>query len=117
MNSEIFYYIITVAVAIASVLLVIVLVHVLYILRDVRHVSEKLRFESGHLMEDIADIRSFMKGESIRLLGSGIGIISAFLASRLAEKKEMPKAAPRKTPRKKPVAGSDKTAASSDTGM
>ena len=66
LQTNIFFLITAIAVVVVSAMLVVVLVYVIRILRDARHIAQVLRRETDQMEEDINGIRASIYEESLR---------------------------------------------------
>jgi biopolymer transport protein ExbB/TolQ len=78
-QSNIFFFVTTISVAILSILLVIILIQVIRILRTVREVSETVREEGKNIVSDISFLRSSLKekGKQFSTLATIAGVMNA----------------------------------------
>ena len=89
-QSDIFFFVSSISVALVSVALIIAVVYAIRVLRDVSHISRKAKEESDELAKDIKELRKAVKEEgsrgraTFRLI---TGLISSFF-SRGAKKKK-----------------------------
>ncbi len=76
-KSDFFFVTTTIVVVVVAILVVIALVYVIRFLRDVNHVSQKVREESDELIKDVGHLRTVVKKE-VTGLGSAGTFISRF---------------------------------------
>jgi hypothetical protein len=62
-KADIFFFITTLAVVVASIVLTIAFVFVIQILRDVRYIIKRVRKETDEILADVSDVRIFVKKE------------------------------------------------------
>jgi len=90
LRADIFFFITSIAVAIISVVLAVALFQFILILRDVRHVSRRLREEADRIFADVEGVRKFVRKEGKRavdlkeVMGSVIG---TFLSKRKSRRR------------------------------
>jgi hypothetical protein len=95
LQADIFFFITTVAVIVASIVLTIALIYVIQILRDVRYVTKRTRKEADGILDDIHSARRFVEKEVKRAFDIRevvTGIVGMFLKkkrSRKTTKKEI----------------------------
>ena len=60
MKQDIFFFVTTIAVVILTILLAILIIYIIKISRDVKHISEKARTEADLISRDLSDLRHNM---------------------------------------------------------
>lgn len=65
-HADIFFFISTIALVLISIGIVIVLVYVIKILRNVGEVTDKIKVESGEIVEDLKKLRASLRDEGIK---------------------------------------------------
>ena len=83
MQSDVFFFITTIAVVVVSVLFATVLIYVILILKDIRSVSEVVSKESRNFADDVEFVRKEIK--------SGVGKLFRMLRSLVKSKTREPK--------------------------
>jgi hypothetical protein len=66
-HANIFFFISSIALVLVSVGIIIALVYVIRILRNVSAVSEKVKEESGEIIDDLKSLRGTIKQEGFKL--------------------------------------------------
>jgi hypothetical protein len=69
LQANIFFFIASVATVVFCLFVCLILYHVYKIARSVRHIVERIEAGSELIAEDVAFVRSFMKGGLARVLG------------------------------------------------
>jgi signal transduction histidine kinase len=85
LKADIFFFITTVAIVVLAIAAFIALVFLIQILRDVRHVSKRVREQSDRILSDVEDLRNFIKEEgkkAINFKELASAIIAKFLSKR-----------------------------------
>lgn len=67
MKSDIFFFITSIAVVIATILLGIAAAYLIRILRNVEDISQKAKDEAGLIKEDISELRQNIKTEGAKI--------------------------------------------------
>lgn len=62
-KADIFFFITSIAVVVASVVLTVAFIYLIQILRDVRYITKRVRRESDEIIEDVHEARNFIKKE------------------------------------------------------
>jgi hypothetical protein len=57
MKQDIFFFVTTIAVAVLTILLAILIIYIIKISSDVKHISEKARNEADLISQDLSDLR------------------------------------------------------------
>ncbi len=84
-QSDIFFFITTAALVVITITVVIALFFLIQILRDVRHVSRRVREQSDRILSDVEDLRNFIKEEgkkAINIKELVGGVIETFFSKR-----------------------------------
>lgn len=66
-HADIFFFITAISVIMLTVGLIVVTVYVIRILKNVDHISEKVKEESDHVIEDIGMLRREVKQEGFKM--------------------------------------------------
>jgi hypothetical protein len=66
-HADIFFFITSLAVIVLGVVLLVALVYVTAILRDVKHITAKVRAETDLITADIVDLRESLRKEGFAL--------------------------------------------------
>jgi len=88
-NADIFFFITTIVVIVASIVLTIAFVYVIQILRDVRYIIKRVRKEADEILGDVHDARKFVKKEVRQMLDIKEligGIMDMFLKKKRSRK-------------------------------
>ncbi len=67
-QTDIFFFITTIAIVIVTITILIALFFFIQILRDVRYTSKRIREEADKIVSDVDDLREFVKREGKRAL-------------------------------------------------
>jgi uncharacterized protein YoxC len=65
-HADIFFFISTIALVLISIGIVVVLVYVIKILRNVGEVTDKIKVESGEIVEDLKKLRANLRDEGMK---------------------------------------------------
>jgi competence protein ComGC len=87
-QSNIFFFVTTIAVVILSVLLAVVLVLLIRILKNIKEVSETVKSEGKNIVEDIAGFRSSLKEKGKSMSGLATLLAGAAFIKKKATKKK-----------------------------
>ncbi len=66
-HADIFFFISSIALVLVSIGLIIALVYVIKILRNVSDVSDKVKEESGEIIDDLKSLRGSIKQEGFKM--------------------------------------------------
>jgi len=66
-HADIFFFITSIVVVLLSIFLAILFVYGIRILRDVRHISKRVREESDRIIEDVETIRTNVKQDGLHM--------------------------------------------------
>jgi ABC-type protease/lipase transport system fused ATPase/permease subunit len=88
-QSNIFFFVTTIAIIIISILIAIALIQLIRILRTVKEVSDTFKTEGKNIVQDISSLRSSLKekGANISSLVTLAGIAS-FIKKKAVKKKK-----------------------------
>lgn len=67
LQSDIFFFVTTIAVAVATILLIVCFVYIIRVLRDVRSITSRVKKETDNLSNDVADVRRTLRQEGAKL--------------------------------------------------
>ncbi len=70
-HADIFFFVSTIALVLVTIGLVIVIIYVIRILDDMRHISEKVRTEGDSFIDDLHEWRRELKHKGFGLLSLG----------------------------------------------
>lgn len=79
LKSDVFFIVTTIAVAVVTVFMLIILYYLATILRDIRSISKTTKEEAEHLAEDIEALRTGERGRIIRIIGKAVRFMTAVL--------------------------------------
>ena len=82
-KSDFFFLTTTVVVVVVAILIIVALVYIIRFLRDVNHVSHKVREESDELIKDFGQLRGVVKREM-----AGLGSAGTFISKLFKRKKK-----------------------------
>ena len=89
-QADIFFFITAAAIMVVTIALVIALIFCIQILRDIRHVSRRVREESDRVLSDVEDMRRFLTKEGKRAIDVKYiveNIIGTFFPKRKSPKR------------------------------
>ena len=81
LKADIFFFVTTIVVILLAILLAIAMFYIVRILRDIKHVSSKVKEEGDKIIEDVDDLREDLKKESAKFTGV-LSVFSSFLAKQ-----------------------------------
>lgn len=90
-QANIFFFIASIAVVAVAATLVAALLFFMQILRDVRHVSRRVREESDRILSDVEELRTFVKKEgerAVNLKDFMVQVVGALLPKRRSRRKK-----------------------------
>lgn len=64
---DVFFFVTTIAVIIAAIVLAIAAIYTIAILRDIKYISKKAKTESEHLAADLEELRTNVREEGAKL--------------------------------------------------
>jgi hypothetical protein len=85
-HADVFFFVSTIALLVVVFFLAIVLAYVVTILKDVKHVTRKIREESDEVIEDLQLLRSHIKNEGFKIVTLG-GFLTRFFNRKKRTKK------------------------------
>lgn len=65
-HADIFFFISTIALVLISIGIIIALVYSIKILRNIREVTEKIKYESGEIVADLKELRLSLRHEGVK---------------------------------------------------
>lgn len=88
-QSNIFFFVTTIAIIIISLLITIALIQLIRILRTVKEVSDTFKVEGKNIIQDISGLRSSLKekGQTISSLIT-LASVAAFIKKKTTKKKK-----------------------------
>ncbi|MBI5530253.1 MAG: hypothetical protein HY918_02010 [Candidatus Doudnabacteria bacterium] len=64
---DIFFFVTTIAVAVLTVLLAVLIIYIIKISRDIKHITNKARSEAELISQDLSDLRQNVKDHGAKL--------------------------------------------------
>lgn len=89
LQADIFFFVTSLTIVAVAIAFIIALIFLIQILRDVHHVSGRIREQSDRVFQDVEDLRGFIKREgqkAVNLKELVGGIIGALLAKKKSHK-------------------------------
>ena len=80
-KADIFFFITTIVVILIAILIAAALVYVVRILRDVKHLSTKVKEEGDKIVDDVDDLRVDLKKEGTKLAGV-LSVFANFMSKK-----------------------------------
>ncbi len=81
MKADIFFFITSVVVILLAILVAVMLVYIVRILRDVKHISSRVREEGDKIIEDVDELRQDLSREGAKFTGV-VSVFSGFLSKQ-----------------------------------
>lgn len=86
LRADIFFFITSIAVVMLTVVFAVAMAYLIRILRDVRHISQRLREETDVIIEDIEELRKRLKKQGERT--TRMGQFLSMVLGRIMEKRK-----------------------------
>jgi uncharacterized protein YoxC len=67
MKSEVFFFITTIAIVVMTIALLVAIIYIIIFLRDLTHVSKRVRKESDEILDDVSELRADLKRDGFRM--------------------------------------------------
>ena len=64
---DVFFFVTTIAVVVLSILLAILIIYIIKISRDIKHITQKARSEAELISQDLSDLRQNVKEHGAKL--------------------------------------------------
>ncbi len=82
LKSDIFFFVTTIAVVVISIGLLIAVFYLIKILKDIRHISDKVKEESDEIIKDVKSLREGVKKEGLRFKDVSLFFINLFRSKK-----------------------------------
>lgn len=86
-HADIFFFVTTILAIVITTVILVASYYVIRILRSVRHVAEKIKDESEHMSDDIAELRGRIKEGRVQFSAIGRTLGSFFLSKATVRKR------------------------------